>query len=357
MTDDKESAVSYGNFRNPLGLVFRMLVSGRRAAWSALFREALSIAVKPVDAVLQFKERKVFTHLNASNLPLMLIVGPPRCGTTLVYQVLSHCLDVSFPNNLSSLFPKSPMTVNGLAGNARADFESFYGQTAGMGGPNDAFHVWNRWLGDDRYVTRTDLSDHELKDMRQFFSAWSKKFGKPFLNKNNRNVHCIEQLAKAIPQAYFIGVSRDPICVARSLIRARETVQGDKKIGWGLQCQEKHCHEDDLGYVQDVCDQVQRNDLELQTQLGGLDQDTVFWIQYESFCENPNLIVDEIVSTIPQLKRRSDEFKLGIDALRVSESELLSDEEEEILSRNFPRSEVVAVSDQAVTSDPFQISQ
>lgn len=277
-------------------------------------------------------------------LPLLLIVGPPRCGTTLVYQVLSYCLDVTFPTNFGSLFPKSPMTVNGAAGTVRADFQSFYGQTARMSGPNDAFHLWNRWLGDDRYLTRTDLSETELNEMRQFFSAWSQKFGKPFLNKNNRNVHCIDFLEKTLPQAYFIGVFRDPICVARSLIHARQTVQGDRNVGWGLQCQEQHCREDDFGYVQDVCDQVLRNDADLQKQLDRLDQDRVIRIQYDSFCKDADDCVDQVISRVPGLKLRAAADRLGKHAFHVSQSSLLSETEEEILRRNFVPEESVLVS-------------
>jgi hypothetical protein len=40
-----------GNFQNPLGLVFRMLMSGKRAAYSSLLHEALRIAAKPIDTI------------------------------------------------------------------------------------------------------------------------------------------------------------------------------------------------------------------------------------------------------------------------------------------------------------------
>ncbi|MEP3478056.1 MAG: sulfotransferase [Fuerstiella sp.] len=344
MSDSKTAAISYGNFQNPLGLVYRMLKSGQRAAWAALFREVLGIAAKPIDAVLQFKERKSIETAKTGDLPLLLIVGPPRCGTTLVYQVMSYCLDVSYPTNLGSMFPKSPMTVNGLAGKVRADFQSFYGQTARMSGCNDAFHLWNRWLGDDRYVTRTDLSEEQRNEMRKFFGAWSERFGKPILNKNNRNVHCTDYLANALPQARFVGVFRDPVCVARSLIRARQTVQGDRKIGWGLQCQESHCYKDDLGYVQDVCDQVRRNEADLRKQLDGLNDDRVIRIQYEAFCKKPDESVDQLIAQIPGLKLRPGTARLGAQAFDVSQSGPLSPAEEQILNRNFRTAESVLTS-------------
>ncbi len=337
MPDKTDSKVSYGNFQNPFGLVYRMLTSGQRAAWSALFREALAIAAKPVDMVLQLQERKLLSDLQTENsqTPALLIVGPPRCGTTLIYQVLSLCLDVSFPTNLGSLFPKSPLTVNRFAGKPRADFQNFYGQTARMSGPNDAFHLWNRWLGDDRYVTRTDLSEDKLTTMQRFFTAWADKFGKPFLNKNNRNVQCIDYLQKALPQAYFIGVFRDPVCVARSLIHARQAVQGDKKIGWGLQCQEEHCHQDDFGYIQDVCDQVRKNNRDLKRQLNSMDHDRVIRIQYESFCHDPDQCLTQIISQVPGLNRRPGIEQFGKDAFQASQSKPLSVTEEGILCKNF----------------------
>lgn len=132
----------------------------------------------------------------------------------------------------------------------------------------------------------------------------------------------------------FIGVFRDPACVARSLIHARQTVQGDKKIGWGLQCQEEHCHENDLGYVHDVCDQVQRNDSDLKRQLDGINQDRVIRIQYESFCQDPDMCVDHVAARVSGLKLRDGVSRLGKDAFSVSTSKPLSEKEEVIVRRN-----------------------
>ena len=39
-----------------------------------------------------------------------------------------------------------------------------------------------------------------------FFRVWCAEFGKPFLNKNNRNAACLGLLSEAIPQASFVVV-------------------------------------------------------------------------------------------------------------------------------------------------------
>jgi len=315
-----------------------MLKSGKRAAWSGLFREGLGIAVKPFDALLQSRDTKRMSAAHENSLPLILIVGPPRSGTTLMYQVLAYCLDVTYPNNFSALFPRSPVTTNGVANKRRPDFQSFYGQTARMSGPNDAFHIWNRWLGDDRYVTKTDLTEEQSAQMRQFFTAWTTKYKKPFLNKNNRNVGCVDYLAKQLPNTYVVAVLRDPACVARSLIHAREVVQGDRKVGWGLQCQEERSHDESLGYVQDVCDQVRKNEADLTSRLQTIDPDRVIQFQYETFCEDPSQCIDTIVDRVPEVILRSGIDRPKAGAFQISRSKPLSDAEEAIIARNFPAS-------------------
>lgn len=332
----RSSGPSYGNFRNPLGLVYRMLTSGKRAAWSALCREALGKLAVPFDMLLSASESKKLKAATDEQLPVILVVGPPRSGTTLIYQVLGYSLDVTYPNNLGSLLPRSPITASRMATKRRAEFQNFYGQTARMSGPNDAFHIWNRWLGSDRYTARTDLSDAEVEEMQRFFEAWTVAHEKPFLNKNNRNAECAGMLAEHLPSSYFVAVRRDPVCVARSLIKAREVVQGDKAVGWGLQCQEQHANADPLGYVHDVCDQVEKNEQSLTDQLSKIDPQRVIEITYESFCTDPNGCIRQIANRIPALSIRLEARTFGPGDFHQSTSQRLTEPEEEIIRSRFP---------------------
>lgn len=327
---------SYGNFRNPLGLVYRMLTSGKRAAWSALFREGLGKLAIPLDMLLSVSESKKLKATTNESFPIVLIVGPPRSGTTLIYQVLGYSLDVTYPNNLGGLLPRSPITASRIATKRRAEFQNFYGQTARMSGPNDAFHIWNRWLGSYRYTARMDLSEAEVEEMQRFFQTWTATHKKPFLNKNNRNAECANMLAESLPSSYFIAVRRDPVCVARSLIKAREVVQGDKTVGWGLQCQEEHSNEDPLGYVHDVCDQVQKNDQSLTDQLSKIDPQRVIEVTYESFCNDPDECIRQIADRIPGLALRPEARQFGPDEFQQSTSQRLTESEENIIQNRFP---------------------
>ena len=95
------------NFQDPIGLVRRMLASGDPAARSALGREALRYLLLPLDWVLgRFEQRRL--KPSAGRLPpIVLIVGSPRSGSTLLYQVLAGHLPVSYPSNLTALFERA----------------------------------------------------------------------------------------------------------------------------------------------------------------------------------------------------------------------------------------------------------
>lgn len=319
------------NFSDPIGLLRRMLSSGNRAAYAALIREGLGIAVKPVDAVLSIFERQRFRRPVESDQPLVFIVGAPRSGTTLIYQALAHYLDVTYPSNLTAMFPKSPLTTARLQRliptRQRPDFKNFYGQTTRLQGPNDAFHLWNRWLGDDRYLPGQVMTSKTASNMRQFFDTWSATYQRPFLNKNNRNAFAIERLARELPNARFVVVRRNPLFVAQSLIIARQKVQGDKATGWGLQSYSTEDPSDPLAYVEDVCRQIVSIDEEMNRQIETVSECRVVEITYEGFCESPADATRRIVNAFKGVKlnpRRNGEIPRPFEVskkLSISEAE------------------------------------
>ncbi len=327
-----------GNFRNPLGLLGRMLMSGQRAAYAALCHEALRIAARPIDWMISGRERKIIEAAKPTLIPIVLVVGAPRSGTTLVYQTLARYLDVSCLTNAVSMFPRSPITVGQMLGwlprRQSADFQNFYGQTARLLSPNDGFCLWNQWLGNDRFVPRTDLNETEQQAMRQFFYAWSQTFGKPFLNKNNRNTGCLDLLCRTLPTASFVVVRRNPLLVAQSLINAREQVQGDKSIGWGLHSQSSDMSEDPLSYVDDVCDQILQIERQLDEQLQQIPSDRIVEVTYEGFCEDPATALNWITEKISGVTLRTELVASELKPFEASTTVTLTDaERKKVLAR------------------------
>lgn len=310
-----------------------MLASGNRAAYGALFREGLQLVAGPVDFVLRPFEKRRLSRVQENNQPLVLIVGAPRSGTTLVYQTLAHYLDVTHPPNISAVLKRSPITAARLqrrfGSSSTPRFENYYGQTSHLSGCNDAFSIWNRWLGEDRYQPRQTLTDDESADMRQFFNAWTNAFNKPFLNKNNRNAFATELLAEHLPQAKFVVVRRNPMFVAQSLIVARQRIQGNKQTAWGLESTHSSDSRDPLAYVDSVCRQIKTIDREMNRQLATIDSSRVFDMTYESFCETPQQMIAAIASKFDGLELNPAADLKGLQPFTVSAGLTLSPAEQQ----------------------------
>lgn len=297
-----------GNFQNPIGLVRRMLASGDPAARATLGRETLRYLLMPLDWILGRGERRRLQRVEAPPAPIVLIVGSPRSGSTLLYQVLAAHLPVSYPTNLTGLFKRAPITATARfkrLTSQNVGYRSYFGNTRSLGSPNDAFSIWNRWLGEDRYSVPDHISAEKAGAMRSFFGAWAAAFEAPFLNKNNRNTAAMRLLAAELPTTRFILTRRDPLFVAQSLVEARETVQGDRAIGWGLAAGGPAV-DDELA---DVADQVQRIEALIKDQLCGVEPARVLEVGYGELCDDPRGVVGRVADWLDLVPQRLEDLE------------------------------------------------
>lgn len=336
-TTERPAKMHYGNFSDPKGLILRMLRSGQRPAYAGLIREAVKIPLMPVDWLASKLQRKPKLKSNAeatpqSQHPIILIVGPPRSGSTLVYQVISRFCEVTYPDNLNSLFPRSSLLamkwMSRTTPPKKAALRSCYGQTSRLCDPNEGFYLWDQWLGTDRYTTAESLSTKTISEMNAFFATWTDHAGKPFVNKNNRSTACIELLSKCLTNSYFVVVQRDDRDIVRSIIRGREFVQGDRRKPWGLDSQDTHATDDPLGYINDVCEQVQRISATINRHIQSVDEERVVSIPYQEFCKQPHSMLTRIADTVPGLKLRDELISKELVPFRLSTGNLLSEPEE-----------------------------
>lgn len=307
----------YSNFKDPFGLVFRLLRQGGTVGKHLIAREAITQLVKPLDYCLKPVERSLLAQDHEAEFPILLIVGPPRSGTSLVHQVLASCLDVSYFTNFNAMFRRSPLAAvryfqkrfepGPITG------ENLYGNTSGFKGVNDAFHVWNRYLGIERYDAMSSLDASTASQMCEFFKAWTTITSKPLLNKNNRNLACTTLLAELLPRAHFVGVRRNPIHVAQSLLQAREWVQGSREIGWGLNSIDASTSESAMDEVEAVCQQVAANEKLFERQRDTVGGERWTDVSYEAFCDTPQDVVRKVNSLHPSIKLRSSQ---RIDTLK-----------------------------------------
>lgn len=284
---------------NPVKLAMRLLVNRNPAARSALFLTAAGIVLSPLDFLLKRYEHKIYERSQNKTVHLVMVCGPPRSGTTLVAQYLINSLEVSYINNLASLFPQSPVVINHwlrrFVQPRLGNYQAFYGRSQRLAGVNDGLQIWDRWLGSQRDELPVTLQPDAQIGIRQFFAAWLDKFGTPCVNKVNRLIGCLNLVAPMLPDSIFVYLQRDPVMLAQSLLIARNEIGGDSNHNYGLAHPDR-CHDDP---IEDVCRQVEFY-MQLQKQYAsGALKNRIVFVEYEKFCNNPAQLLDRLDSVLP----------------------------------------------------------
>jgi hypothetical protein len=285
------------HFHDPLGLARRLVRSGHPAARFAMAAALGGVIAWPLDRLLEPFERRRYRRAPRPSRPLVLVCGAPRSGTTIVALTLIRYLPVAYFPNLTSLFPRAPLTAMALFGGVlppeRRPLENYYGRTAGLGGPNDALYVWDRWLGPDRMTVPSRLSPEQIAAMRRFVGAAEAFFGCPLVAKNNALHASAHLVAEALPEARFLCLEREPVALAQSLLRARLEIHGADTIAYGLSAPGARYAAADR-VLESVARQVVFHERIAAAQRARLGPDRFRTISYEEFCAAPAPLVRDV---------------------------------------------------------------
>ena len=289
------------NLHDPLGLFRRLIRSDNKAARYSLRLALTGVIASPLDLLLLPFERKLYRRARAPQQPLLFVVGAPRSGTTLTYQLLIRHFDVRFLTNLTAIFPRSPICAmrfhEPFFSRQAIQYDSYYGRTTALSGQNDGLHVWDRWFNRGQPEAGESLTANRQESLVQFWGAFEQAFERPIVNKNNSLIARSHLVADALPEAHFICLRRDPLFLAQSLLLARNEIQGSYEIPYGLHEATRESTEP----VEDVCAQV-----EYHGRLARLQRETIgndrFWIvRYEEICREPAELVERVADEIPGL--------------------------------------------------------
>ncbi len=236
----------------------------------------------------------------------------------MLSQVLLHHLPVTYINNLTAVFPRAPIIANRVFGpllrKPNVIYRSFYGRTNGFAAENDALHIWDRWLGSDRYALPTRLDASTVDAMRRFFAAYEDAFGRPVLNKNNALATGADLIAEALPTAHFLVIRRDPAFTVQSILGARETIQGSRERPYGVSdpARRDHCGDP----ITEVCVQVLYHERRIEEQRRKIDPRRFWVIEYEDFCRAPYAVVERVAREILDVPVDADALRAALPPLK-----------------------------------------
>ena len=276
------------HFRDPFGLAWRLLRSGSPDAAAAAFQALIGLVATPVDFCLQPFERARVARAGPPERPMLFVVGPPRSGTTLVVQTLIRALPVAYLTNVTTVFPRAPMTAARLLrarlANEKVQPRSHYGRTSRLHGPNDGLQLWDRWIGTDRTRVPETLDPAARAALVAFFGAYEAMHARPVVAKNNSLNLYAALVAEALPTARFVCLRRDPLFLAQSLLQARRHIHGSDSVPYGPHAPDRTETSDPLA---DVCAQIRFHAERAADQQRRIGDERFCFLAYEDFCEDP----------------------------------------------------------------------
>lgn len=290
---------------NPIGLARRLLRIKDPAALFAMRAAAIAPAALPLDLLFMPFEKLRYRRATAPERPILLVCGAARSGTTLSAQLLMRNLKVSHFSNLTSIFPRAPLTAESSFGwfvtQADVTYQSFYGRTSGWSAPNDALYLWDRWFGHQRTRAPERIAPKAQRAMVSFFGAMEQATERPTLGKNNALNASAHLVAEVLPTARFICIVRSRIPLALSLLKARIDIHGEAELPYGLMPLD---HPPGLDPIEDVCRQVLFHEALARQQLERLGPERFRLVRFEDVCQDPRGFVDKIGHAV--LGQRAD---------------------------------------------------
>lgn len=261
-------------------------------------------------------------------IPPIFIIGAPRSGTTLLYQLLAYHYKTSYITNFSSVFLKSPVTTSYLTRKLLTPYNdkslsSDYGLMKGIWAPSEAGKIFKYWF------QRKD--DDKIKNS---IYAMGQVFNAPFIAKNLRINSELEYMHKLFPDAIFIHIKRDIFFNVQSLILG---IQENKNDLVGNITVNKQRASITDGSREQVFEQVV-HDINMMnhsiTSFLNSAKVNMISINYEEVCNDYEKELKKIESTLKEkhvaLKRKNESFNLSVKA---SQKIKLSNEDWKLLEQ------------------------
>lgn len=268
---------------------------------------ALSNLTLPFGPIL---ERLVRVSQSAESVyPVMLIIGPPRSGTSISFQTLAHGLDVHFPNHLYALFRNAPFLGMKLGSTFAGErphkaFSSVHGFSTGDGfkGPNE----WEQFFRQRVFFPlRADpLSRSARQALLELNGTIQNKLRKGFLAKPLNAAFHIDTIIETLPGVRFIAINRDLDATIASIIKAKR-VEGKTKAelfyapppeleGIAFETERDQ-----------VAAQVQAIRARMERTLEKHGDDRIMHVKYKDVCANPIGLVQTVQRWVgPELQMR-----------------------------------------------------
>jgi len=266
-----------------------------------------------INSLLIGVEKKVIKKYKKPKYPVLLVVGGPRTGSTLMMQWIASLNIFAYPTNLLSRFYAAPYIgakiqlmltnpdynfrdeINNFGNNFC--FKSNLGKTKGVLEPNDFWYFWRRFIPNKvpRYLTKNEEKKVNKKRLLSEIAGLENVFKKPFAMKGmilEQNLHLLDSI---FGKVVFLNLKRHPFYNIQSLIESRLKFFGDLNKWYSIRPKQfKKLIK--LNPIKQVAGQVYFKNKAIEEGLARIEKKKYLNVDYEKFCENPKKIFIKIKS-------------------------------------------------------------
>ncbi|MEJ2697618.1 MAG: sulfotransferase [Candidatus Sulfobium sp.] len=306
--------------------------------------ENLEGLLKELNNLLAPAEEKIISRFRSPKYPVILVVGAPRSGTTLMMQWLASLGKLAYPTNILSRFygapyigakiqqllasPEYNFRDEILDFSGEVSFVSVLGKTKGALAPNEFWYFWRRFTpnAELEFVNEKMLEKMDSKRFLAELAAIESIFDKPFVMKGLILQFNIPFLASMFEKVLFVFTRRNPLYNIQSLLGARIKFYGTIDKWYSAKPKEYEMLKDMAPYEQ-VAGQVYYTNREIEGELGKLEQSRSLEVRYEEFCENPLRTFGQIADKLSAQGYEIDSSYTGPGSFKAANELTLSGEE------------------------------
>ena len=230
----------------------------------------------------------------------LFIIGAPRSGTTLSYQLLANNFNTCYINNVMEKYNKfacalsyGQAIINGC--NPPGNYSSVYGETVGWNAPSQGRRFWDNFFktGEQNYIGNDEIDAGTLKKLRNSVLGLQNIFGRPFINKALSLGVRLLPLNEALPESLFMCIHRSRVDVVRSMMKGWNEYEGGNNEWFSVKPLEyKYINSEDL--LAKVCGQVYYIEKDIMRDLSIIGDGKCIHVTYDDICENPGVILNKL---------------------------------------------------------------
>jgi len=271
----------------------------------------LRATVKRLKFALFPQEKKLRSKYGyQSNFRPIFIIGPPRSGSTILYQTLTNFLNVSYISNTVELFKEEPIigfSVHYALFDSKPhnSFRSSFGQTKKLIAPAEGT-FWYKWLPKNvHYISPEQLNDSAKQLFSDTINAILNKFQKNLIIKNLSFSLRLELINQLFPNAFIIYIKRNPLFNAQSVYIAYLKNNVPKNQIWSIK-PKNFKQIQNLPLYQKVVAQIFSIEKHIESH-AYLFKNNFLTIKYEEFTQNWQSFVKNL-STLLNIPLRTSDF-------------------------------------------------